>query len=322
MAGIALLPWQKAVWQCLEVYRRHDRLPQALLLSGPSGLGKRQLVQRFAKILLCANRSACGHCFACRLLEAGTHPDCVTVAPEADKDLTVDKIRDLIDTLALKPQYGQGRVVVIHSSDRMNTAAANSLLKTLEEPAPGTMIVLLSEFPGRVPVTIRSRCQHLKLAVPPLEVSRLWLKGQGFAEEMAELALALNGGAPLAARDWLLSDAPAKRGKFLKVLSQLFEGRKDPVILAQGWQDEPLEQIIAWLLALTADLVRLSMGLEEPLLNPDQRTWLQVKAKELNLARLFKFWQRLLEMREAVHTQLNKALLLEALFLATARLKA
>ncbi len=322
MAGIELLPWHRGVWQWLEEYRRQNRLPQALLVSGPSGLGKRQLVQQFAKTLLCANRSACGSCFACRLLEGGTHPDWVTVAPEADKDLTVDKIRDLIDTLALKPQYGQGRVVVIEACDRMNTAAANSFLKTLEEPAPGTVILLLSEFPGRLPATIRSRCQHLKLAVPPLAVSRPWLQRQGFAEEMAELALALNGGAPLAARDWLLGDAPARRGEFLKVWAQLLEGRKDPVILAQGWQDEPLEQIIAWLLALTADLVRLSMGLGERLLNPDQRTRLQDQAKRLNLTRLFKFWQRLLEVREALHTQLNKALLLEALFLATPRLKA
>lgn len=322
MAGIELLPWQKAVWQCLEEYRRQDRLPQALLLSGPAGLGKRQLVQRFAQTMLCENRSACGNCFACRLLEAGTHPDCVTVAPEADKDLTVDKIRDLIDTLALKPQYSQGRVVVICSCERMNAAAANSFLKTLEEPTPGTVILLLTEFPGRVPATIRSRCQHLKLAVPPLAVSLPWLQRQGFAEEMAELALMLNGGAPLAARDWLLSDVPARRCEFLKVWAQLFEGRRDPVILAQGWQDESLEQITTWLLALMADLARLSMGLGERLLNPDQRTLLQDQAKELNLTRLLKFWQRLLEMRETLHTQLNKALLLEALFLAIPRLKA
>lgn len=322
MARIALFPWQTAAWRCLEGYRRQNRLPPALLVSGPSGLGKRQLVRQFAQVLLCENRSACGECFACRLFEAQTHPDWVTVAPEPDKDLTVDKIRGLIDILALKPHYGRERVVVIEASDRMNLAAANSFLKTLEEPAPGTLIALLSESPARLPATVRSRCQHLKLAVPPLKVSSSWLQHQGFAEEMAELALALNGWAPLKARDWLLSDAPARRRNFLKDWVKLLEGSRDPVVLAQGWQDESLEQVLAWLLALTADLVHLSMGLGERLLNPDQRSLLQDQVKRLNLSRAFQFWQRLLETRQALHTQLNQALLLESLFLETSRLKA
>lgn len=308
------------MWRRLEAYRCQQRLPQALLLSGPAGLGKRQLVEQFAKVLLCEHHSACGNCFACRLFEAKTHPDWINIAPEAGKELTVDKMRSLIEALALKPQYGQGKVVVIEASDRMNQAVANSFLKTLEEPTPQTVIILLSEFPSRLPATIRSRCQHLKLAIPPLAVSSQWLQRQGFTEDVAALALALNGGAPLKARDWLLSDAPLKREEFLKTWVQLLARRKDPVLLAQRWQNEPLDQIITWLLALTADLVYLAMGFGERL-NPDQRILLQDQAKRLNLTRLIQFWQRLLEVREALHTHLNQALLLESVFLAVAKLR-
>ncbi|GAB6067540.1 DNA polymerase III subunit delta' [Methylothermus subterraneus] len=315
------LPWQSAAWERLKAYLRQERLPQALLVSGPHGIGKRPLVRRFAQVWLCEKRCGCGKCPACRLFEAGTHPDWIHLAPEEDKELTVDKIRELIAVLTLKPQYGQGRVVMIEASERMNPAAANSFLKTLEEPPLGTVLVLLSEAPGRLPATIRSRCQHLKLKIPPRQVALEWLKTQGADAETAELALGLNGGAPLAARDWLLSEAPAKRRQFLETWSALLKGH-DPIVLAQKWQDESLEQILIWLLALTADLVRLSMGLKERLLNPDQRRLLQDQAKELNLTRALRFWQRLLKARQALGTQCNRALLLEAVFLAGAGLKA
>ncbi|XSG83683.1 MAG: DNA polymerase III subunit delta' [Methylohalobius sp. ZOD2] len=316
------LPWQTGWWRELEAYRSQGRLPHALLVSGPAGVGKYHLVRRFAHHLLCENQSACGACAACRRVAAETHPDWLEVAPEAGKELTIDKIRDLIAALALKPHYRPGRTVIIQSSDRMNAAAANAFLKTLEEPPPDTVIFLLSEFPSRLPATIRSRCQQLKLAAPPSALSRPWLASQGFGEETAELALALNGGAPLAALEWLQGEGPAKRREFLKTWVRLLEEKGDPVVLAQKWGEESLEQVVTWLLAIIADLVRISMGLGERLSNPDQRDLLQDQAKGLNLKRLFKFWRYLLEVREALNTHLNKQLLLETLFLETPTLKA
>ncbi len=320
MAKLTPLPWHSEVWRRLEEYVRQDRLPHALLMSGPSGVGKRQLVRRLAHLLLCARRCACGECFACKLFSAETHPDWVIIAPQPGKELTVDQIRTLIETLTLKPQYGSGRVVVVEASERMNLAAANSFLKTLEEPTPETVIVLLSELPNRLPATILSRCQHLKLPPPPVELAIAWLESQGFAKETAELALAQSGGAPLAAQAWLKSDAPLKRSKFLKTWGELLKGRRDPIVLAQDWQEEPLELILAWMLALAADLVRLKLGVKTPLLNPDQALMLQDQAKRLNLTRLFKFWQDLLEARQALTTQLNRGLLLENVFLQAAAL--
>jgi DNA polymerase-3 subunit delta' len=320
MAKLAPLPWHNEIWRRLEEYVRQKRLPGALLVSGPSGIGKRQLVRCLAHLLLCAEQSACGECFACKLFLAETHPDWVNIAPLPGKELTVDQIRALIELLALKPQYGSGRVVVVEAS-QLNLAAANSFLKTLEEPTPGTVIVLLSELPSRLPATILSRCQHLKLTPPPVEVAIAWLKGQGFSEEIAELALAQSAGAPLAAQAWLKSDVPLKRGKFLKTWVELLKGRRDPVVLAQDWQEEPLELILTWLLTLVADLVRLNLGVKKPLANPDQPRMLQDQAKGLNLTRLFEFWQCLLEARQALTTQLNRGLLLENVFLQAAALR-
>lgn len=321
MEGIALFPWQAQAWRQLEAYLRLARLSQALLITGPSGLGKGQLAQRFACTLLCQNQSACGQCSACRLLEAGNHPDYLTLIPETGKELTIESIRDLIEKLALKPHYGLRRVAVIHACERMNLAAANCFLKTLEEPALGTVIVALSALPSRLPATIRSRCQHVRLVAPPLAVSVPWLEHQGFAKEKAELALLQNGRAPLAARAWLHSDLPEKRCKFLESWIQLLAGQKDPVLFARDWSDEPLEHITFWLLTLVADLARLAMGLRDSLLNPDQNARLHALAKKLNLTRLLAFWQRLLEVREVLDSQLNQALLLESLLLASLKLK-
>jgi len=308
-------PWHASLWQRLEAYLRQGRIPQGLLISGPRGVGKGELARYFAARMLCGHGKACGICPACRLLAAGSHPDLIVVAPEADGPLTVEQIRELIEMLALTPQYDRGRVVILEAADRMNAAAANSFLKTLEEPVPGTVILLLCQLPSRLPATILSRCQHLKLPVPPAPEAIAWLVAQGVEAQQAELALALNGGAPLLARSWLDSDAPAKRQRFLATWDELLGRQRDPLVLALAWQEEPLESVVNWSQALVADLVRLKQGDTVRLLNPDRREWLQDWARRLDLDRVLRLWQWLLELREALQTQLNRTLLLESLFL-------
>ncbi len=314
-------PWHDPLWAHLDAYLIQDRLPHALLLSGARGLGKRRLAKAFAARVLCETATACGRCGPCRLLAASSHPDLIEIAPEAGKPLTVDRIRGLIGRLELKPQYRRGRMVVVESADQMNAAAANSFLKTLEEPAEETTILLLCEMPGRLPATILSRCQHLKLAVPPASQALRWLQDQGFAAELSQVALGQTGGAPLAAKQWMESDLPDRRRRFMETLEKLLDGRHDPVLLAASWQEEDLSRLLTWLQTVTADLIRLAQGGGERLLNPDRRQWLQELACRLNLKRLYELWQRLLEMREGLHTQLNQVLLLETLFITLHRLR-
>ena len=313
--------WHGPVWRQLEAYLAQDRLPHALMLHGPRGIGKRHLAYALAERVLCEHGRACGRCPSCNLLTAGNHPDLLTLVPEPGKPLTVDRIRELIDALTLTPQYQRGRIVIIEAADRMNPAAANSFLKTLEEPAPDTVILLLCEQPSLLPATILSRCQRLQLTLPPLSEAEQWLVARNAPSGQARLALALNGGAPLAAAAWLDSDAPQRRRRFLKTLEKLLAGRGDPVVLAGEWQDEPLEQLVDWLLTVAADLVRLRYDDNGSLINTDCQGWLQDWARRLDLRQVFHFWQRLLNLRQVLQTQLNRTLLLESLFLQIDRLR-
>ncbi|RME76339.1 MAG: AAA family ATPase [Planctomycetota bacterium] len=152
----------------LRVGLRTARLAHAWLLYGPLGAGKRALARAFAAALLCpAGREraeACGGCRDCRLVQAGTHPDLQWLeGDEAQRGARVQTLREAIAELALAPVSAPGRVLVIEQTDRLHPAAANGLLKTLEEPPDGAVIVLLTERVDRVLPTIRSRCRELRL---------------------------------------------------------------------------------------------------------------------------------------------------------------
>ena len=134
-----LYPWQADVFADLQQRRVQGRLPHALLISGPVGIGKQQLANVFSQSLLCAEPQAddlaCGQCHACSLYAAGTHPDLFRLSPEEDsKVIKIDQIRTLIEKISLSSHYGRYRMVILNPADAMNIAAANALLKTLEEP--------------------------------------------------------------------------------------------------------------------------------------------------------------------------------------------
>src|SRR5882672_2106865 len=198
----ALLPWLSAAKARISASMCQGRLPHALLIHAPNGLGAEALAVWISQLALCdaPGDSPCGTCNACQLFAAGNHPDLHWVTRLEDaKELLIDQIRELCETFALK-SYRRGRKVgVIAPADLMNVKAANALLKTLEEPPPDGLLILVSERPSRLPATIVSRCQRITIAVPPRERSLEWLAAQepsvGDWNEMLEFA----GGAPLRA---------------------------------------------------------------------------------------------------------------------------
>ncbi|HEY5603415.1 MAG TPA: DNA polymerase III subunit delta', partial [Gammaproteobacteria bacterium] len=184
-----LLPWQQPVWQHLVQRYQGEQLPHALLLSGAAGLGKLHLAQSFARWLLCsqnhdpatarANSEPCGQCQGCHLMNAGSHPDYLGVALEPDRQqIPIDTIREVSRYLSLKSQFAPMQIVVIAPAEAMNQYAANSLLKTLEEPTPGTLIILVTSQPSRLLPTIRSRCQKLEFSPPGRRDALDWLTAQ------------------------------------------------------------------------------------------------------------------------------------------------
>ncbi len=314
-----LPPWLVTTFADLHQRRSQGRLAHALLLSGPAGIGKQQLAELFAQSLLCAEPQAdgspCGHCHACSLYTAGTHPDLFRLGPEDDsKNIRIDQIRALIEGLSLSSHYGRYKVVMLNPADAMNIAAANALLKTLEEPPANTVLLLMTDRPSFLPATIRSRCQTLRLALPPADVAEAWLAAQIDDPEATPVLLALAGGAPLAALEQAEVQL-TRRQELLNGWQQLARGKADPVKLAAEWVKPDLQLPISWVYSWVADMIRLRSSGEKHLINQDANATLQNLAEELDLTRLYGLLDRVLEARKLLNSQVNPQTLMEGILL-------
>jgi len=172
------------------------RVAHAYALVGPEGVGKRAVARLFAQALLCSGPEGgepCGRCRACRQVEKGLHPDGHWIEPR-DGTIGIDQVRELQRELALKPYEAERKTAVIDGADAMTTAAQNSLLKTLEEPAGHTVILLVASNPSALLPTVLSRCQVLRFQPLPPETVAAFLVDQGVSGEAARVAAALSGG--------------------------------------------------------------------------------------------------------------------------------
>lgn len=320
LSDVHLLPWHQPCWVNLLAYIEAERLPHALLITGNEGLGKTILARCFAKWLLCEHmgnsRTACGRCKSCHLMKAQSHPDFIFI--EADKpgnSILVDQIRDVIERLSLSSHYSGSRVVILQSAHRLNTAAANSLLKTLEEPTAGTVFILVTNMPSVLPLTIVSRCQRLEVPLPDRDVAVKWLREQQLSEN-PEIILGMARGAPVKALMLAKQDAVKKRNFLYQLLFQTTEHNSDPVSVTAKCSDIPEQWIIELITDWVIDMIRLGNHPEiNNLANPDLRDTLQRKAQRLNLVQLFSFLDLLLKAKEKLFTQANKQLLVEEIMI-------
>ena len=245
-AGTALAPWQQRLYTQAASAIDSGRLGHALLFRGPAQLGKGAVARALARRLLCESRdaagNACGRCRGCQLFAAGTHPDFHDVSFIATKDgsklrteLIVDQVRELSGQLSLTPQYGGAQVAIIDPADALNHAAANALLKTLEEPQPGRYLWLVAADPARLPATIRSRCQNIEFRLPPRAEALAWLRAQGHDGRSGEDALDAARGHPGLAAAWLGDGGLALRKDVASDLSALGRGEASPAATAQRW---------------------------------------------------------------------------------------
>ncbi len=318
--GSSLYPWQEAVWQKLMNYTGTDRMPHALMMSGLDGIGKLNLAVCFSNHLLCSGRKTselrCGRCSACHLVDAGTHPDLIRVEPpEPGKAIGIDRIRELAEPLSLTTRTNQYRIVIVRPADRLNSAAANALLKTLEEPGQGILIILLTARGWNLPPTIKSRCQRLDIPVPDHRLALDWLK-QKFSSSDAESLLSMATGAPLKALDLGLAGSLERRNAAFKSWCEIAAHRSDPVGIAENLSSLPVRDVLVWITGWTTDMIRLAMAPSvESLVNPDLRPALQTEGQKLNLKQLFQFYERLIQSATLIDSPVNIQLLLESILI-------
>lgn len=272
-----IYPWQIAAWTELGRYR--VQLPHAVLIRGPEGTGAEALGRAFAESLLCespaADGFACGKCVACNWTAQGNHPDLRVVQPESlaaepvsdpdeapapaarrekkSEQIRIDQVRELQDFLAIGTHRAGLRVVLVHPAEAMNPNTQNALLKSLEEPPPGTVFVLVAGNTERLLPTVRSRCVTLELPAAAREASLAWLKEQGASD--AEALLAAAGGAPLAALE-LAAVADARE----RLISGLRDPKVDALDLADRAQGVPPVHLVAWLQRWCYDLLAARLG--------------------------------------------------------------
>ena len=312
------LPWQLSVWHRLDQARSALRLPHALIICGPAGLGKRHFARALTARLLCHGKDdasiACGVCKSCVLMRSGAHPDFLDVTVEEGRTaIRVQQIRRLTGFLDLTSSLGPNKAALVESAQRMNENAANSLLKTLEEPPSGSYLVLVTETPARLPATIRSRCQLVRLPKADAAEALAWLAGNG-SPAQARLAVELSRGAPLVARELLAGGYLQQRQARLAEFLDLARGRADPLPIAAAWAKEGAAEILAMVNDWLEDLLRLAITGDAGLLrNPDLARDLQEVVAGMRAATLFTVLDRAREARRLCDTTVTPQLLLEGL---------
>jgi DNA polymerase-3 subunit delta' len=322
--------WQEQAWKTWVQLR--ERLPHAILIQSGEGMGEFEFSLACAQSLLCENpgpdRRACGSCRACNWFSQGNHPDFRLIVPESmapdsreegaeaakksSDQIRVEQVRELAGFLAVGTHRGGLRVLLVYPAEAMNANTQNALLKSLEEPPPETIFLLVSTQAERLLATVRSRCLRFALPLPePAQVLR-WLKEQGV--ERPEAALAGAGGAPLAGLKAAGMDAD--RRSFIEGLQN---PRFDPIALAESVARVPLWDLVGWLQRWSYDLL-LARVAGRIRYNPDQEAVIAATAGRCDAAELAGYLRQLAAARALARHPLNAKLFAEDLLLGYQRL--
>jgi DNA polymerase-3 subunit delta' len=307
---------------------RRGRLAHAYLFTGPSGVGKHRFAVELAKALLCegpGELAACDRCPSCVLVDAGTHPDYYHAARPVDAhEFPIELMRELCQSFSLRSARGRGKVVVIDDADDLNEESANCFLKTLEEPPPGSVLILIGSSPDRQLPTVVSRCQVIRFApLAPALVEDL-LREQEVAEAPLRQRLArLSEGSPGRARQLAVPELWAFRRR---LLDELARPSPDGVALARTWmelveaagkesavQRERARLLIGLLTDFLGDVLSLRQRASARRSEADDDTSMRTLAERLDSERILSLLERCLEADMQVERRVQLALVIEGL---------
>ena len=303
---------------------RRGRTPSAYLFLGPHHVGKRTAALALAQALNCGDAAAraaadaCGLCPPCRKIAAAVHPDVDTVRPDG-QFIKIDQVREVSERLVLLPFEARKRVVIVAQAERMNPQAANAFLKTLEEPPQDTLIVLCADDARRLPETIVSRCVPVRFRLLDAATARALLAAGGALEgEALDFALRF-------AQGRLRPELMGKAGHWMKLREDALHGLtglQRPIFaqlsetIARWAAGEDWRFVLEWLESWFRDLALQAEGVPPAgLLNGDRPAELAQCAQWFTPARTQRAYRAVLDTRDALALNANKALALEALWL-------
>lgn len=335
---IAHYPWTQPAWE--RTAGAINTLHHGLLLTGVPGIAKREFAVALSQLLLCADptdhRQPCGQCQNCVLFRAGTHPDFHVLITETEwrdgrvdllakycdryqdisardkranpgKVIPVDQVRLLIERFCTHAHIAARKVALIVPADRMNTNAANALLKLLEEPPDNSILILVSATPGYLPATIRSRCFQIGIPLPADEDATAWLRDHMSAADAAR-AIRLSNGGPMDALTMHNDGFLQLQDQFLQGITELAKGKTGALELAARFTQHDFLQVLDWLHRFNCEMIKENSGAAGP--NPGGPNLARLSAENM-----FTLYDKIGRYRKIARDQLNEQLAMEELVL-------
>jgi len=333
------LPWNQSEWSRIAAT---ENLHHGLMISGVSGVGKREFCLSLGQYLLCdqaVEGTFCGQCQNCRLFAAGTHPDfhlltselenatsrlpLVTAYSDRYQDIQarerkakpgqiipINQVRTLIDRFLTHPHIADRKVALIMPAEVMNANAANALLKLLEEPPGNSFLLLMSSTPGFLPATIRSRCMTVDLPTPVKSEARRWLT-LFMKPNDADRALSVAVG-PADAKTAFENGLLEIHSQYLTKILALVENNQDAVKLAREFSQSGLAPFLYWFQRFICELLTWRVGATPPLW---AKRW-RIDSKLLPVNQLYSLYDRINFYRQIVREPINEQMAIEDLMLS------
>lgn len=300
---------------------RHGKTSHSYIFEGPAGCGRRTTALALIQALFCQvlQDDACGNCPSCRKVTGGNHADIRIVQPDG-QFIKIEQVRELQRDLVLRPYEAPRKACIIEQAERFNTAAANSLLKTLEEPPGDAIIILLTENAGMLLPTVRSRCQLIRFSPLAPENIRILLERDGLPVETARLVAPLAGGSMETARNLDNDRLASRREAVIRSVAEIDPSRISTVFDASeelaGSRDETIESLDI-LLSCCRDAMHLAAGGTQ-IVNEGIRSDIERLAVRFPLAKSLRLVEETLATRRAVQRNANGKLALDQLFMKVA----
>jgi DNA polymerase-3 subunit delta' len=307
---------------CITLLRRslsRGKTAQAYLFEGIEGCGKKKTAAAFIEALFCGRDEGCGVCSSCRRVAQFQHPDLHLVEPDG-AFIKIDQIRELQKVLSYRPYEAPRKACIIDGVERLNPAAGNALLKTLEEPPGNALIILLTANLDGVLPTIISRCQQLRFPALPQASVEAFLVGRDCLPETARLVASLAGGSLKKALDICAEEALSDRKAVLELLDTFTAREMAPLFAAaetlSGDREQALETL-ELLIAYLRDLLLVQGGSPE-VVNGDLLPLIEKNARRFSLDDIMDRIGSVFEVRAALQRNVNPRLALEVLFMRLA----